>query len=96
MILSIRTDCRISKFIPDELMKREVFDKRFTKRKIEKIPFLAKYDSDVRFSLAESCAADMGLTPGGRMRQEIYKDPFKLSDWDMDQKSRCLFILQIH
>jgi hypothetical protein len=24
------------------------------------------------------------------MRQEIYKDPFKLSDWvDMDQKSRC-------
>ena len=34
-------------------------------------------------------AADMGLAPGGRMRQEIYKDPFKLSDWDMDQKSRC-------
>ena len=25
------------------------------------------------------------------MRQEIYDDPFKLSDWvDMDQKSRCV------
>ena len=23
------------------------------------------------------------------MRQEIYKDPFKLSDWDINQKSRC-------
>ena len=23
------------------------------------------------------------------MRQEIYEDPFKLGDWDMDQKSRC-------
>ncbi len=33
--------------------------------------------------------AYMVLAPGGRMRQEIYEDPFKLSDWDMDQKSRC-------
>ncbi len=23
------------------------------------------------------------------MRQEIYEDPFKLGDWDIDQKSRC-------
>ena len=44
--------------------------------------------NDVCFSLAEPCA-DMGLAPGGRMRQEIYDDPFKLGDWDLDQKSRC-------
>ncbi len=31
----------------------------------------------------------MGLTPGGRMRQEIYEDPFDLDDWDMENKSRC-------
>jgi hypothetical protein len=46
------------------------------------------YDSDMAFSMRVG-AADMGLAPGGRMHQEIYKDPFKLSDWDMDQISRC-------
>ncbi len=35
----------------------------------------------------ESC--EMGLAPGGRMRQEIYEDPFDLDDWDMENKSRC-------
>jgi len=69
-------------------MKREVFEKRFPKREIKERRYLAKFKSDVCFSLAEPCA-DMGLAPGGRMRQEIYKDPFKLSDWDIDQKSRC-------
>jgi len=69
-------------------MKREMFEKRFPKREIEKKRFLAKYKSDVCYSIAEPCA-DMGLAPGGRMRQEIYEDPFKLSDWDLDQKSRC-------
>ena len=24
----------------------------------------------------------MGLAPGGRMRQQIYEDPYALSDWD--------------
>jgi hypothetical protein len=68
-------------------MKREVFDKRFPKRAIKERRYLAKFKSDVCFSLAEPCA-DMGLAPGGRMRQEIYEDPFKLSDWDMVQKNR--------
>jgi hypothetical protein len=31
----------------------------------------------------------MGLAPGGRMKQEIYADPFGLDDWDQAQKSRC-------
>ena len=74
-------------------MKCEVFEKRFPKRGIEKRPFLAKCDLDIRLDFEEPCAADMGLAPGGRMRQEIYKDPFKLSDWDMDQKSRCFIHL---
>jgi len=39
---------------------------------------------------APPCAEmDMGLAPGGRMRQEIYDDPFKLSDWDTEHPSRC-------
>jgi hypothetical protein len=31
----------------------------------------------------------MGLAPGGKMRQEIYKDPFTLDDWDLERSSRC-------
>ena len=31
----------------------------------------------------------MGLAPGGRMRQEIYDDPYDLDDWDMEHTSRC-------
>ena len=32
---------------------------------------------------------EMGLAPGGRMRQEIYDDPYGLADWDLRQSSRC-------
>lgn len=30
----------------------------------------------------------MGLAPGGKMKQEIFKDPFALEDWDLNQRSR--------
>jgi hypothetical protein len=32
---------------------------------------------------------DMGLAPGGRMRQEIYEDPYKAADWEVAASSRC-------
>ena len=32
---------------------------------------------------------DMGLAPGGRMRQEIYSDDFDLDVWDLRSSSRC-------
>ncbi|MFO0989218.1 MAG: hypothetical protein U1F37_17955 [Alphaproteobacteria bacterium] len=34
-------------------------------------------------------AMDMGLAPGGRMRQEIYDDPHGLDAWDQRHASRC-------
>ena len=34
-------------------------------------------------------APDMGLAAGGRMRQEIYDDPFDFHDWDLRHSSRC-------
>jgi hypothetical protein len=40
-------------------------------------------------SLHCTAAPDMGLAPGGRMRQEIYDDPFKLADWDQEHAARC-------
>ena len=32
---------------------------------------------------------EMGLTPGGRMSQEIYRDEFGLDAWDQEQGNRC-------
>jgi hypothetical protein len=37
--------------------------------------------------LMEEC--DMGLAPGGRMRQEIYDDPHRFEDWETEHRSRC-------
>ena len=34
-------------------------------------------------------SASMGLAPGGRMRQEIYDDPYGLDAWDQRHASRC-------
>jgi hypothetical protein len=34
-------------------------------------------------------APDMGLAPGGRMRQEIYDDPHAFEDWDFRHRGRC-------
>jgi hypothetical protein len=38
-------------------------------------------------------AADMGLAPGGRMRQEVYQDPFAPSDWSQKHVSRCFITI---
>jgi hypothetical protein len=66
-------------------MKRDVFEKRFPKR-----PEARFRQGTVLRKMSLSCAApDMGLAPGGRMRQEIYDDPFDLDDWQLDAGSRC-------
>jgi hypothetical protein len=69
-------------------MKREVFDKRFPKidssRSIQ--------DSEMNMNeccLTKNSSLAMGLTPGGRMEQEIYDDPFDFEDWDTEHTSRC-------
>ena len=38
---------------------------------------------------------DMGLAPGGRMRQEIYTDEFDLDDWDLEHSNRCFVHIRI-
>lgn len=67
-------------------MKRSVFDRRFPKVKRHR-----RDDADaVCFSTpCLSTLPDMGVAPGGRMRQEIYDDPFRLEDWDTEHSSRC-------
>ncbi len=63
-------------------MKREAFERHFPK------------DDEDRSGMdlccaMESAAPEMGLAPGGMMRQEIYEDPYKLAEWDQEAGSRC-------
>ena len=57
-------------------MKRERFEKLLADRIVE------------ARMMMEVCG-DMGLAPGGRMRQEIYDDPYGLDAWDQRHSSRC-------
>jgi hypothetical protein len=68
-------------------MKRQAYEKRFPKRPPGE---RARFEFCMAESLALPCAgADMGLAPGGRMKQEIYRDTFKASDWDLDHSGKC-------
>ena len=42
---------------------------------------------------AVSAPLDMGLAPGGRMRQEIYEDEYGLDAWDQRHASRCFITI---
>ena len=72
-------------------MKRKVFERRFPVRRRR------RWSEDVCYSMSvdttrfkeETVHMDMGLAPGGKMRQEIYDDPYDLADWDLRHRSRC-------
>ena len=40
-------------------------------------------------SCVRSAPADMGLAPGGLMRQEIYRDAYGFASWDRSARARC-------
>ena len=69
-------------------MKRAVFERRFPER-----PPMRKRTARSMGPPMPCCApapaAGMGLAAGGRMRQEIYDDPFDLDDWDASARGRC-------
>lgn len=69
-------------------MKREVFERRFPK--VERQIAQPCPQLDVCFRMA---SPDMGLAPGGQMRQEIYDDPYNIHDWDTEHSSRCFIHL---
>lgn len=43
----------------------------------------------LRFSRRAVDVEEMGLAPGGLMRQQIHADPFGLDAWDVDHGQRC-------
>ncbi len=72
-------------------MKREVFEQRFPKPKRESVDVDRMSKICVANAPCAPCVEEsaMGLAPGGKMRQKIYRDPYKLEDWDQEQGSRC-------
>ena len=73
-------------------MKAEVYERRFPKRAVAPGRFQANRSLTMSGAIpcAPSAAApDMGLAPGGRMKQTIYDDPFDFDDWDTENSSRC-------
>lgn len=44
--------------------------------------------ADMRFKEQVACF-DMALAPGGRMKQDIYDDPYSFTDWETEAHSRC-------
>jgi hypothetical protein len=72
-------------------MKRARFEKLFPERKHEPVRWhYAPPDTAGMVCCCES--SSMGLGAGGRMRQEISEDGFKLSDWDRTHALAC----QVH
>lgn len=65
-------------------MKREAWERR--QRAVER---RVSDQLVVECARMSTVSMDMGLAPGGRMRQEIYEDPYRFSEWDLRHRSRC-------
>lgn len=66
-------------------IKAEVYKTRMIKRKSEVMLASSATDMECMACVSE----DMGLAPGGQMKQEIYDDENKPEDWDLKRSSRC-------
>ena len=66
-------------------MRRDRFEEEERQRRLREANYRNGIDD-----MATYCRANtMGLSPGGVMRQEIYKDRFGLSAWETGAYSRC-------
>jgi len=66
-------------------MKAEAFERRFLQKPEDEDPKFSMHDSYVSYCRPP----DMGLAPGGRMKQNIEMDPYDNDDWDLEHVSRC-------
>ena len=69
-------------------MRPEIFEKRFPVRALKASKYLFE-----TLGVRAAAGCEMGLAPGGRMRQEIYEDPYSIHDWDTEHSSRCFIHL---
>jgi len=70
-------------------MKREAFDRYFAKREYEVVSsHRLKRKAGADFECLES-RSQMGIAPGGKIKQQIYADSFATEDWDEQQIGKC-------
>jgi len=69
-------------------MRREAYEERFGGSAWEVEGFTLGTPA-MMLSRSASAKFDMGLAPGGRMKQEIYRDRYDFDDWEQDHASRC-------
>ena len=50
-------------------------------------------DDDGPVACAAAAKPDMGLAPGGKMKQEVHEDPYDFNDWDREHHGRCFIHL---
>lgn len=85
-------------------MKWEVFKEKFPKAKPENIirsrsmKGISGQSAGMLYASSSLCrmesdsdeqSLDMSLAAGGKMKQQIFDDPYQLSDWDTDKGIRC-------
>ena len=68
-------------------MKRERYEEMIARRARTRV-----HARSISYCLASSQTL-MGLAPGGRMKQDIYDDPYGLDAWDQQHVSRCFVTL---
>ena len=68
-------------------MRREAFDLRFPIRPKSEVSILRPGFAPRRRAMSKP--AEMGLAPGGQMRQQIYASTYPLAEWDTSERSRC-------
>ena len=69
-------------------MKAEAWERLKAQREARRYREL-RYAKCRSMSVLCDSTLDMGLAPGGKMRQEIYDDPHDFEDWDTEHASRC-------
>ncbi|OYX13093.1 MAG: hypothetical protein B7Z15_08420, partial [Rhizobiales bacterium 32-66-8] len=84
-------------FLANDADRAEVYEKRFPKVEYKSSGVLRGMsliceDSDVPGACA-GAVPDMGLAPGGKMKQQIFEDPYDFEDWDTKTKSRVFIHL---
>lgn len=74
-------------------MKWEEFESRFPKVKRVEEANTVMFGRSLPTECQSAACYDLGLAPGGRMRQEIARDPYGLAVWDTTRRSRCFIHL---
>lgn len=74
-------------------MRKEAFEKRWPQISMQEDDDDEMCIMDTPTFFRKNKKTDMALAPGGRMKQDIYKDDFDFSEWELNTSNRCFIHL---